>query len=81
MIYVRYRNQLHIRLNKRRNGLGVEMSSIWRFKGFDRPAVIITDLTPETSDVLRFVGTTRVRSVLKMVGTEEALNLHSTKLA
>jgi superfamily I DNA/RNA helicase len=55
------------------DGSGVEISSIWRFKGLDRPAVIITDLTAETSDVVRYVGMTRARSVLAMVGTEEGL--------
>jgi hypothetical protein len=62
-----------VRSDDERDGSGVEMSSIWRFKGLDRPAVIITDLTAETSDVLRYVGMTRARSVLAMVGPEEGL--------
>jgi hypothetical protein len=62
-----------VRSDDERDKSGVEMSSIWRFKGLDRPAVIITDLTAETSDVLRYVGMTRARSVLAMVGKEEGL--------
>ena len=54
-------------------GNGVEMDSVWRFKGLERPAVVVTDLTEETSDALRYVAMTRARSVLVMVGTEEGL--------
>jgi superfamily I DNA and RNA helicase len=55
------------------DGSGIAMESVWRFKGLERPAVIITDLTAQTADALRYVGMTRARSVLVMVGTEEGL--------
>jgi len=55
------------------DGSGVDVESVWRFKGLERPAVIVTDLTERTRDALRYVAMTRARSVLVMVGEEAAL--------
>lgn len=52
---------------------GVEIDSVWRFKGLDRPAVIVTDLSSETTDELRYVAMTRARGALVLVGTEDGL--------
>jgi hypothetical protein len=54
-------------------GGGVEMDSVWRFKGLEKPAVIVTDLSNETDDALRYVAMTRARGVLVLVGTEDGL--------
>ena len=54
-------------------GSGIAVESVWRFKGLERPAVIVTDLTEGTRDALRYVAMTRARSVLVMVGEEEGL--------
>lgn len=49
-------------------GTAVEVESIWRFKGLERSAVIITDLATDADNPLRYVGMTRARSVLIIVG-------------
>jgi superfamily I DNA and RNA helicase len=54
-------------------GSGIAVESVWRFKGLERPAVIVTDLTESTRDALRYVAMTRARSVLVMVGEEAGL--------
>jgi len=54
-------------------GSGIAVESVWRFKGLERPAVIVTDLTESTRDTLRYVAMTRARSVLVMVGEEAGL--------
>lgn len=56
-----------------KDGSGIAVESVWRFKGLERPAVIITDLTETTRDALRYVAMTRARSVLVMVGEEAGL--------
>ena len=55
------------------DGYGIDVESVWRFKGLERPAVIVTDLTENTRDALRYVAMTRARSVLVMVGEESGL--------
>ena len=50
-------------------GNAVEVDSIWRFKGLERPVVIVTDLPATADDALRYVAMTRARSVLVMVGS------------
>ena len=55
------------------DGSGIAVESVWRFKGLERPAVIVTDLTVSTRDALRYVAMTRARSVLVMVGEEAGL--------
>jgi len=50
------------------DGAGVEVESIWRFKGLERPVVIITDLLPDAGNALRYVAMTRARNILIMVG-------------
>jgi len=50
------------------DGAGVEVESIWRFKGLERPVVIITDLLPDARNALRYVAMTRARNILIMVG-------------
>ena len=54
-------------------GSGIAVESVWRFKGLERPVVIVTDLTEGTQDALRYVAMTRARSVLVIVGEEAAL--------
>ncbi|MDA0350419.1 MAG: ATP-dependent helicase [Verrucomicrobia bacterium] len=54
-------------------GSGIAVESVWRFKGLERPAVIVTDITEGTRDALRYVAMTRARSVLVMVGEEAGL--------
>jgi len=54
-------------------GSGIAVESVWRFKGLERPAVIVTDLAEGTRDALRYVAMTRARSVLVMVGEEAGL--------
>jgi ATP-dependent exoDNAse (exonuclease V) alpha subunit len=49
------------------------VESVWRFKGLERPAVIVTDLSESTDDALRYVAMTRARSVLVVVGDESAI--------
>lgn len=51
------------------DGTGVEVESIWKFKGLERRVVIITDLSPDGPDALRYVGMTRARNILIMVGS------------
>ena len=53
-------------------GSGIAVESVWRFKGLERPVVIVTDLTEGTQDALRYVAMTRARSVLVIVGEEAA---------
>jgi len=57
-------------------GTAVEVESIWRFKGLERSAVIITDLAPNADNPLRYVGMTRARSVLIMVGKTPSSDLN-----
>ena len=54
-------------------GSGIEVESVWRFKGLERPAVIVTDLTEDTKDALLYVAMTRARSVLILVGDNDGL--------
>ena len=56
-------------------GAGIAVESVWRFKGLERPAVIVIDITENTRDALRYVAMTRARSVLVMVGEEKGLQL------
>jgi hypothetical protein len=51
-------------------GTAIEVDSIWRFKGLERSVVIITDLAPDADNPLRYVGMTRARSVLVMIGPQ-----------
>lgn len=54
-------------------GSGIELESVYRFKGLEKPAIIVTDLKPDSPDVLRYVAMTRARNVLILVGDEEVL--------
>jgi superfamily I DNA/RNA helicase len=54
-------------------GSGIAVESVWRFKGLERPVVIVTDLTEDTKDALLYVAMTRARSVLILVGDNDGL--------
>ena len=54
-------------------GRGVSVESIWRFKGLDRPAVVIVGISDETDDALKYVAMTRARRVLVLIGEKSAL--------
>ena len=54
-------------------GSGIEVESVWRFKGLERPAVIVVDLSETTKDAVRYVAMTRAKSLLVMVGEELGL--------
>ena len=58
-------------------GSGIAVESVWRFKGLERPVVIVTDITASTRDALLYVAMTRARSVLVMVGEEGGLKRRS----
>lgn len=49
-------------------GDGIEVETIWRFKGLERPVVIMLDVDESTTAALRYVGMTRARAVLVMIG-------------
>jgi ATP-dependent exoDNAse (exonuclease V) beta subunit len=53
------------------DGNGIDVESVWRFKGLERPVVIVTDLTAATATAVRYVAMTRARSVLVMIGDKE----------
>jgi ATP-dependent exoDNAse (exonuclease V) alpha subunit len=46
----------------------VSVEFIWRFKGLDRPAVIIVGISKEMDDALKYVAMTRARRVLVLIG-------------
>ena len=54
-------------------GNGVNVESVWRFKGLECPVVILIDLSESADDALRYVAMTRARSVLVMIGNREEL--------
>ncbi|MQF63910.1 hypothetical protein FIM03_01245 [SAR202 cluster bacterium AD-802-L14_MRT_200m] len=54
-------------------GNGVEVDSIWRFKGLERPVVIITDMPTFVKNSVRYVAITRARSALVVVGDHDEL--------
>jgi hypothetical protein len=56
-------------------GSGIAVESVWRFKGLERPAVIVTDLTESTKDSLLYVAMTRAQSVLILVGDKDELSI------
>lgn len=49
---------------------GIEVETVFRFKGLERPVVILIDVDGETDDALRYVGMTRARAVLVIIGKE-----------
>ena len=56
-------------------GSGIAVESVWRFKGLERSAVIVTDLTESTKDSLLYVAMTRAQSVLILVGDKDELSI------
>ncbi len=51
----------------------VEFESAWRFKGLERPVVILVEFRPDADIKIRYSAMTRARSHLILVGTEDEL--------
>jgi hypothetical protein len=56
----------------------VEFESAWRFKGLERPVVILVEVRPDADTKIRYSAMTRARSHLVLVGTENELAGFST---
>jgi len=56
----------------------IEFESIWRFKGLERPIVILVEFKPDADLMIRYTAMTRARSHLILVGTEDELEGFST---
>jgi len=56
----------------------VEFESAWRFKGLERPVVILVEFRPDADPKIRYSAMTRARSHLILLGTEDELAGFST---
>jgi superfamily I DNA/RNA helicase len=52
----------------------VEFESAWRFKGLERPVVILVEFSPNADREIRYSAMTRSRSHLVLVGTDDQLS-------
>ena len=52
-------------------GNGVDIESVWRFKGLERAAIIVVDMLESTENAVRYVAMTRAKSVLVIVGEHD----------
>jgi len=52
----------------------VEFESAWRFKGLERPVVILVEFSPNADRKIRYSAMTRSRSHLVLVGTDDQLS-------
>jgi superfamily I DNA/RNA helicase len=51
----------------------VEFESVWRFKGLERPVVVLVEFRADSDAKVRYSAMTRARSHLVLIGTEDEL--------